>query len=38
MNLLQQTLLDLWLGGRDELCVVGDDYQSIYAFTGATPR
>jgi DNA helicase-2/ATP-dependent DNA helicase PcrA len=37
VNLLQQTLLDLWLGDRDELCVVGDDYQSIYAFTGAGP-
>ena len=34
VNLLQQTLLDLWLGPRDDLCVVGDDYQSIYAFTG----
>ena len=38
VNLLQQTLLDLWLGGRDDLCVVGDDYQSIYGFTGASPR
>ena len=38
VNLLQQTLLDLWLGDRDDLCVVGDDYQSIYAFTGASPR
>ena len=26
-----------WLGERDELCAVGDDYQSIYGFTGATP-
>jgi DNA helicase-2/ATP-dependent DNA helicase PcrA len=38
VNLLQQTLLDVWLGERDELCVVGDDYQAIYSFTGATPR
>jgi DNA helicase-2/ATP-dependent DNA helicase PcrA len=38
VNLLQQTLLDRWLGGADELCAVGDDYQSIYAFTGATPE
>ena len=38
VNLLQQTLLDLWLGDRDDLCVVGDDYQSIYAFTGAGPQ
>src|SRR6266508_3081390 len=37
VNLIQQTLLDRWLGGSDELCAVGDDYQSIYAFTGATP-
>ncbi len=38
VNLLQQTLLDLWLGARDDLCVVGDDYQSIYSFTGASAR
>ena len=38
VNLLQQTLLDLWLGGRDELCAVGDDYQSIYGFTGASAQ
>jgi len=38
VNLLQQTLLDHWLGERDDLCVVGDDYQSIYAFTGAGPE
>jgi DNA helicase-2/ATP-dependent DNA helicase PcrA len=36
VNLLQQTLLDLWLGDRDDLCVVGDDYQSIFSFTGAS--
>lgn len=38
VNLLQQSLLERWLGDRDELCAVGDDYQSIYAFAGATPR
>ena len=37
VNLLQQSLLDRWLGPSEELCAVGDDYQSIYAFTGATP-
>src|SRR5206468_8855556 len=37
VNPLQQALLERWLGGRDELCVVGDDYQTIYGFTGATP-
>jgi DNA helicase II / ATP-dependent DNA helicase PcrA len=36
VNLLQQSLLDLWLGERDELCAVGDDYQAIYGFTGAS--
>jgi DNA helicase-2/ATP-dependent DNA helicase PcrA len=36
VNLLQQTLLDLWLGERDDVCVVGDDYQSIYGFAGAS--
>ncbi|HKD32621.1 MAG TPA: ATP-dependent DNA helicase UvrD2 [Gaiellaceae bacterium] len=38
VNLLQQSLLELWLGGSDELCAVGDDYQSIYGFTGASPE
>jgi ATP-dependent DNA helicase UvrD/PcrA len=38
VNLLQQTLLELWLGPRDEVCAVGDDYQSIYGFTGASPE
>jgi DNA helicase II / ATP-dependent DNA helicase PcrA len=37
VNLLHWSLLQLWLGERDELCAVGDDYQSIYGFTGATP-
>jgi DNA helicase-2/ATP-dependent DNA helicase PcrA len=37
VNDLQETLLREWLGGRDDLCVVGDDYQSIYGFTGASP-
>jgi DNA helicase-2/ATP-dependent DNA helicase PcrA len=37
VNPLQAALLDRWLGERDDLCVVGDDYQTIYTFTGATP-
>jgi DNA helicase-2/ATP-dependent DNA helicase PcrA len=38
VNPLQQALLDRWLGDRDEICVVGDDYQTIYGFTGASPE
>ncbi|HZC74419.1 MAG TPA: ATP-dependent helicase, partial [Gaiellaceae bacterium] len=38
VNLLQQSLLDLCLGDRDELCAVGDDYQAIYGFTGASAK
>ncbi|MCZ7433528.1 ATP-dependent DNA helicase UvrD2 [Streptomyces sp. WMMC1477] len=34
---LQQRLLELWLGERNDLCVVGDASQTIYSFTGATP-
>jgi DNA helicase-2/ATP-dependent DNA helicase PcrA len=37
VNPLQKLLLDTWLGGRDDLCVVGDPNQTIYSFTGATP-
>jgi DNA helicase-2/ATP-dependent DNA helicase PcrA len=33
---LQQRLLNLWLGNRDDLCVVGDAAQTIYSFAGAT--
>ena len=35
---LQHRLLDLWLGDRGDLCVVGDASQTIYSFTGATSR
>ncbi|MBF8291025.1 MAG: UvrD/REP helicase, partial [Chloroflexi bacterium] len=35
-NPLQQRLLELWLGDRDDVCVVGDEDQTIYTFTGAT--
>src|ERR671931_451904 len=38
VNLLQQSLLELWLGAGDDLCAVGDDYQSIYGLTGASPE
>jgi DNA helicase-2/ATP-dependent DNA helicase PcrA len=35
---LQQRLLELWLGDRTDICVVGDEDQTIYTFTGATPE
>ncbi|HEY9476632.1 MAG TPA: ATP-dependent DNA helicase UvrD2 [Mycobacteriales bacterium] len=34
---VQQRLLDAWLGGRDDVCVVGDANQTIYSFSGASP-
>jgi len=38
VNPLQQRLLDAWVGDRDDVCVVGDPHQTIYSFTGASPR
>ncbi|WP_176819088.1 ATP-dependent DNA helicase UvrD2 [Quadrisphaera sp. DSM 44207] len=38
VSALQQRLLDLWLGERTDLCVVGDASQTIYSFAGASPR
>ncbi len=38
VNPLQYRLLSLWLGDREEVCVVGDPSQTIYSFTGASPR
>lgn len=35
---LQQRLLQLWLGDRQDLCVVGDASQTIYSFAGASPE
>ena len=35
---LQQRVLAAWLGDRDDLTVVGDPNQTIYSFTGASPR
>ena len=35
-NPLQERLLRLWLGDSRDLCVVGDEDQTIYTFTGAT--
>ncbi|MGI8868339.1 MAG: ATP-dependent helicase, partial [Mycobacteriales bacterium] len=37
VNPLQDRLLTAWLGGRTDLCVVGDANQTIYSFTGASP-
>lgn len=35
---LQHRVLSAWLGARDDLTVVGDANQTIYSFTGASPR
>ncbi|MCJ7711896.1 MAG: ATP-dependent helicase, partial [Chloroflexi bacterium] len=35
-NPLQERLLELWLGDRRDVCVVGDEDQTIYTFTGAS--
>lgn len=35
---LQERLLGLWLGDREDLCVVGDASQTIYSFAGASPE
>lgn len=35
---LQHRMLDAWLGGRDDVTVVGDANQTIYSFAGASPR
>ena len=35
---LQARLLELWLGERRDICVVGDEDQTIYTFAGATPE
>lgn len=38
VNALQQRLLELWVGERSDVCVVGDPAQTIYSFTGASPQ
>lgn len=35
---LQNRLLELWLGDRRDVCVVGDASQTIYSFAGAEQR
>ena len=34
---VQTQLLELWLGQRRDICVVGDPNQTIYSFAGADP-
>ena len=38
VSALQHHVLNLWLGGRHDICVVGDVAQTIYSFAGASPR
>ncbi|MDA8380452.1 MAG: ATP-dependent helicase [Actinomycetota bacterium] len=38
VNPAQMALLRAWLGGRDDLCVVGDPAQAIYAWNGSDPE
>ena len=35
---LQHRLLELWLGDRKDICVVGDASQTVYSFAGADAR
>ena len=37
VNPLQYALLEAWRGERNDLCVVGDPNQAIYAWNGADP-
>ena len=34
---VQQSLLELWRGDSEDLCVVGDPAQTIHSFAGASP-
>lgn len=38
VSALQYALLQEWLGGRHDVCVVGDVAQTIYTFAGADPK
>ncbi|WP_029150967.1 ATP-dependent helicase [Microbacterium indicum] len=38
VSALQNRLLELWLGERRDICVVGDPSQTIYSFAGAEAR
>ena len=38
VSAVQQRLLDLWIGERTDVCVVGDPAQTVYSFTGASAQ
>ncbi|MDO4785287.1 MAG: ATP-dependent helicase, partial [Propionibacteriaceae bacterium] len=38
ISAIQHRLLNLWVGGRRDFCVVGDPSQAIHSFAGARPQ
>lgn len=38
VSAVQHRLISLWVGERNDFCVVGDPDQSIHSFAGASPR
>lgn len=38
ISAIQHSLIKLWAGERDDICIVGDPNQSIYSYAGADAR